>query len=70
VDRSTAQDPFVVDNCELPLANPWRRNVRLADVAFRSDGDAFGVTFDGDVWWISGFDTGRLRWRRVASGFD
>ena len=69
VDRSTAQDPFVVDNCELPLANPWRRNVRLADVAFRLDGDAFGVTFDGDVWWISGFDTGRLRWRRFASGF-
>ena len=55
----------------MPLENPWKRNVRLADVAFLNDqGDAAGVTFDGDVWLISGLkgDLEKVTWKRFASG--
>jgi glucose/arabinose dehydrogenase/mono/diheme cytochrome c family protein len=61
---------FVVDRIPLPTGNPWRRNVRLADIGFLGDGRAAAVTFDGDVWTIDGLD-GDLRevtWRRFASG--
>src|SRR5262245_881505 len=51
---SSATGAFVVDRIGLPLDNPWHRNVRLADIAFLSDGRAAAVTFDGDVWTISG----------------
>ncbi len=68
--RSKARDAYVVDNIPLPLVNPWRRNVRLADIAFFKDGRAAGVTFDGDVWMISGLGDGAddVSWRRFASG--
>lgn len=64
------KDAYVVDNIPLPLDNPWKRNVRLADLAFFKDGRAAAVTFDGDVWVISGL-VGELRsvsWQRFASG--
>jgi cytochrome c2 len=67
---SSASNAYVVDNIALPLDNPWKRNVRLADLAFFSDGRAAAVTFDGDVWVVSGL-AGELRevtWRRFASG--
>lgn len=61
---------YVVDRIPIPTDNPWRRNVRLADVAFARDGRAAAVTFDGDVWTIDGLrgDLGRVTWRRFASG--
>ncbi len=65
-----ANSAYVVDDIPLPLANPWRRNVRLADIAFFRDGRAAVVTFDGDVWMITGL-TGELamvRWQRFAAG--
>lgn len=68
---STKPDAFVIDEIPLPLENPWKRNVRLADVAFLNDqGDAAGVTFDGDVWLISGLkgDLEKVTWKRFASG--
>ncbi len=68
---STKPDAYVIDDIPLPNANPWRRNVRLADVAFLNDqGDAAGVTFDGDVWLISGLkgDLEKVTWKRFASG--
>lgn len=67
---SSATDAYVVDNIPLPLQNPWRRNIRLADLAFFRDGRAAAVTFDGDVWMISGLsgDLASVRWRRFASG--
>jgi len=67
---SAAKDAYVLDDIALPLENPWQRNVRLADIAFLHDGRAAAVTFDGDVWMISGLG-GELRqvvWRRFASG--
>jgi hypothetical protein len=67
---ATASNAYVVDNIALPLDNPWKRNVRLADIAFLPDGRAAAVTFDGDVWTLSGL-TGELRevtWKRFTSG--
>ncbi len=61
---------FVVDRIPLPVDNPWRRNVRLADIAFLGNGRAAAVTFDGDVWTIDGLngDLQNVAWRRFASG--
>lgn len=61
---------YVVDNVDLPLDNPWRRNVRFADLGFFRDGRAAAVTFDGDVWIIDGLRYGSdaMRWQRFASG--
>ena len=44
--------------------------MRAADVDFFSDGRAAVVTFEGDVWVVSGIDRGlqKLQWRRFASG--
>ncbi|MBB5035256.1 DUF6797 domain-containing protein [Prosthecobacter vanneervenii] len=68
---STKPDAYVIDEIPLPLDNPLKRNVRLADLAFLNDqGDAAGVTFDGDVWLISGLkgDLEKVTWKRFASG--
>lgn len=67
---STAKDAYVEDEIPLPLENPWKRNVRLADVGFFKDGTAAGVTVDGDVWMIRGLkmDLGEVKWKRFASG--
>lgn len=61
---------YVVDRLTLPLPNPWRRNVRVADIDFTADGRAVVVTFEGDVWMVSGIDRTleKLEWRRFASG--
>ena len=61
---------YVVDRFTLPLANPWRRNVRVADVDFFRDGRAAVVTFEGDVWIVSGINRGleKVEWKRFASG--
>ncbi len=67
---SSAKDAYVVDNIPLPLENPWKRNIRLADIAFFRDGRAAASTLDGDVWIISGLrgDLTEIKWRRFASG--
>jgi len=67
----TAKSSYAIDDIPLPFDNPWKRNVRLADIAFLNDqGDAAGVTFDGDVWLISGLkgDLEKVTWKRFASG--
>jgi glucose/arabinose dehydrogenase/cytochrome c2 len=70
VTRSTAKDPYVVDDVALPVENPWRRNVRLSDIQFLKDGTGVIVTLDGDVWFARGLHVngGTVRWRRFASG--
>ncbi len=67
---STQPDAYVVDNIALPTTNPWRRNLRLADLGFLPDGRAAVVTFDGDVWLVSGLDGDlkRVGWKRFTSG--
>lgn len=63
-------DALVVESVGLPQDNPWRRHVRLADLGFFRDGRAAAVTFDGDVWMVTGLEGGleAVRWRRYASG--
>lgn len=67
---SPAKDAYVLDNIGLPETNPWKRNVRLADIAFLKSGTAAAVTFDGDVWMISGLSENlqKVTWRRFTSG--
>ena len=69
---SQKDDAYVIDDIPLPLPNPWKRNVRLADIAFfpEADGRAAAVTMDGDVWLISGLkdDLSEVKWKRYASG--
>ena len=61
---------YVTDILTLPLPNPWKRNVRVADAAFFDGKRAAVVTFSGDVWVVEGIDKSlkRLKWRRFASG--
>ena len=63
-------DGYVVDELTLPLDNPWKRQVRSADMAFLPDRSAVVVTFDGDVWRVWNLDESLevLKWRRIASG--
>lgn len=70
VQASAATAAHVVDDVQLPLANPWQRDVRLGDVQFLRDGTGVGVTLDGDVWVIRGLASadGTVRWRRFTSG--
>lgn len=68
---SKSPDAYVIDDIPLPVPNPWKRNVRLADITFLNDqGDAAAVTFDGDVWMLSGVkgDLEKITWKRFASG--
>ena len=69
---STEANAYVLDDIALPTSNPWKRNVRLADIAFLDDkGNAAGVTMDGDVWLISGLigNLEHITWKRFTSGF-
>ena len=61
---------YVTDILTLPLPNPWKRNVRVADAAFFDGKRAAVVTFSGDVWIVEGISKNlkRLEWRRFASG--
>jgi hypothetical protein len=67
---SADSEDFVIDQVTLPLPNPWKRNVRVADIAFFPDGTAAVVTFSGDIWIVEGImeDLKKIKWRRFASG--
>lgn len=60
---------WVFDDLPLPIPNPWKRNVRVADLAFFPEGRAALVTFDGDVWIADGLENNAAAsWSRFASG--
>ncbi|HSH93640.1 MAG TPA: DUF6797 domain-containing protein, partial [Roseimicrobium sp.] len=68
--RSTSKDAYVVDDIPVPQVNPWKRQVRVADIAFFKNGAAAVVTFDGDVWLAGRFDDTleKIVWKRFATG--
>ncbi|MBP8257009.1 MAG: hypothetical protein KAX37_06755, partial [Opitutaceae bacterium] len=68
VHRSSSAASYVVDDIDLPVANPWHRNLRISDIQFLQDGTGVGVTLDGDVWLLRGLDGDRVEWKRYASG--
>jgi mono/diheme cytochrome c family protein len=61
---------FVTDLLTLPVPNPWRRNVRVTDIAFFDADKAAVATFEGDVWLVKGIRNNlkNLSWTRFASG--
>ena len=64
-------ESYMIDNIPIPVPNPWKRNVRLADIDFPDDqGHAVAVAMDGDVWKLSGVrgDLSEVTWKRCASG--
>jgi len=65
--------PFAIDTIELPVNNPWNALVFCGDHDFMTDGSALLCTMQGDVWQVSGLDSGVdkpgiARWKRFASG--
>jgi mono/diheme cytochrome c family protein len=69
---SKKKKAFVIDEIPLPLKNPWNRQLRLAALDFFDDGRAAVLTFDGDVWIVSGLDAAlkKVSWQRFASGLN
>ncbi|MEX2579041.1 MAG: DUF6797 domain-containing protein [Verrucomicrobiales bacterium] len=67
---ATEDAPFVFDDIDIPVPNPWKRNVRLAGFDFFPDGSAAFCTFDGDIWLVDGLEEGsdKVTWSRFASG--
>lgn len=66
-----SQNGLVLDRIAVPEDNPWNRRVRVADIAFLDANRAAAVTYDGDVWIVSGLtDPGltHVTWQRFASG--
>lgn len=68
VRRVATNDAYRIEHLGLPINNPWKRNIRFADIAFFQDGRAALVTFDGDVWIVDGLSGGQFAWRRFSSG--
>ena len=62
--------PFAVDGLAAPEANPWNAQVRFSGVDFTGPDEAVICSWDGDVWTVRGITSpsGRLSWRRIASG--
>jgi putative heme-binding domain-containing protein len=65
--------PFAIDTIELPKDNPWKALFFCGDHDFLPDGSAFLCTMQGDVWHVSGLESGTskpgvARWKRFASG--
>ncbi len=63
---------LTLDMVGLPENTPWKRRVRPADIGFISPDHAAVVTYDGDVWLISGplkdAGAGKVTWQRFATG--
>lgn len=70
--------PYAVDTIGLPFDNPWKALLFCGGHDFLPDGSALVCTIQGDVWRVSGLDSGDPRkgkpgtavWRRFASGLN
>ena len=65
------QGAYAVDELLIPYPNPWQRRIRPMDIDFLPSGEAVMVTFDGDVFRMTGLDAsgdGSVTLRRIASG--
>ncbi len=65
--------PFAIDTIELPTNNPWKALLSCGGHDILPDGSAMLCTMQGDVWHVTGLDSGIdkpgvARWRRFASG--
>ena len=66
------QGAYAIDDAVIPYPNPWKRRIRPVGIDFFPNGDAVVVTFDGDVYRISGLGItdDKLIWTRIAAGFN
>ncbi|MEC7907514.1 MAG: cytochrome c [Verrucomicrobiota bacterium] len=72
IELGEPQGIFAVDEAIIPYPNPWKRRIRPVAIDFFPNGDAVLVTFDGDVYRLSGLggDSDLIEWRRIAAGFN
>lgn len=70
--QGVPQGAYAADEITLPYPNPWHRRIRPVDIVFRRDGTALVLTFDGDVYTLSGLagSGSTPRWTRIAAGFN
>lgn len=63
---------YALDLIELPYPNPWKRRIRPVDIKFTGDGAAILLTFDGDLYRLTGLDVvdSPIQWQRIAAGFN
>ncbi|TVS20841.1 MAG: heme-binding domain-containing protein, partial [Planctomycetaceae bacterium] len=65
--------PFAIDTIELPTDNPWKALLFCSGHDFLADGSALVCTMQGDVWHVTGLESGIdspgvARWKRFAAG--
>ena len=65
--------PYAVDTIELPYDNPWNALMFCGGHDFLPDGSALVCTMQGDVWRVTGLESGTSKqgtvyWKRFASG--
>ncbi len=72
IELGKAQGSYVVDEAVIPYPNPWERRIRPIAIDFFPNGEAVLVTFDGDVYRVSGLGESddKIEWRRIAAGFN
>ncbi|MEM9159341.1 MAG: c-type cytochrome, partial [Verrucomicrobiota bacterium] len=72
ITSGNPQGIYAVDEIEIPYPNPWKRRIRPVDIQFTEDGTAYLLTFDGDVYTLSGISSpaNQIEWRRIAAGFN
>jgi mono/diheme cytochrome c family protein len=70
-DLGEAQGAYAVDHLRIPYPNPWERRIRPYGIDFYPNGDAVAVTYDGDVYRISGMGSNddQVVWTKIAAGF-
>ena len=62
--------PYVVDDLQVPLNNPYQSGIRIGGLDFFKDGRIAFSTWNGDVWVGKGIDAelGSIEWQRCATG--
>ena len=72
IEMGKAQGSYAVDEAVIPYPNPWERRIRPVSIDFLPNGDAFVLTFDGDIYRVSGLGSmdDSVIWRRIAAGFN
>lgn len=71
IDLGQPQGSYAVDYLRIPYPNPWERRIRPYGIDFFPNGDAVTVTYDGDVYRLSGMGASddRVVWQKIAAGF-
>lgn len=62
--------PYVVDDLQVPLENPYKSGIRIGGLDFFKDGRVAFCTWNGDVWIGKGIDSdlASIEWQRYATG--